>query len=255
MSNWPAPLVACQNSLGTILQIIRVMEIIRFDFDDFPPEILSDEALNLLDRAEWDILGRQRLPGRRKINQNVPVTILGFPRFGTLGPLPSVEKPVPRAHFARLTRRVAVEDFMWHLSSRLQFPSLGFENGLDTIFLDDRRYSLFGCKKCIDKEIIQLLANNEIGFLSRAGTMRAVLTAGRSNQVDQWQKCFALLPVRPSFCPQIINSEEAKVAYDAPGERAWRRLVSCKNESVRPGHCTFRSQRRLCFLKSIENTL
>jgi hypothetical protein len=27
------------------------------------------------------------------------------------------------------------------------------------------------------------------------------------------------------------------------------------NGSVRTGHCTFRSQRRLCFLESIENTL
>ena len=115
-----------QNSLGTLLQILRVREVIRLNFDDFLSEILSDEALNLLDRAEWDILGRQRLPERRKINPNVPVAILGFPRLGTLGPLPSVEKPVPRAHFACLTRRVAVEDFMWHLLSPKNFDNSTF---------------------------------------------------------------------------------------------------------------------------------
>jgi hypothetical protein len=40
--------------------------------------------------------------------------------------LPSVEKPVPRAHFACLTRRVAVEDFMWHLLSPKNFDNSTF---------------------------------------------------------------------------------------------------------------------------------
>jgi hypothetical protein len=77
---------------------IADLGVVWLDLDDLLPEVLTDEVLDLIDRAERNIL-RECLAERRKINANVPAAVVGF-----RGSLPRTDRQALRAQWRRSTR-------------------------------------------------------------------------------------------------------------------------------------------------------
>ena len=78
--------------------LIADLGVVWLDLDDLLPEVLTDEVLDLIDRAERNIL-RECLAERRKINANVPAAVVGF-----RGCLPRTDRRALRAAWRQSTR-------------------------------------------------------------------------------------------------------------------------------------------------------